>query len=84
MSVEIVERRALREHRTVLLDQHEHVWLTFARPWWDLASWFWFWLSPGTKKWMVVRCASGKKVRIRAIRISRKVVRMGDASKDSS
>lgn len=60
-----------------LIDRDGRVWRTFARPWWDIASWLWWWLSPGEKKWVVVRRVDRTKVRVRAVRLARKHVRVG-------
>jgi hypothetical protein len=58
-------------------DASGQVWITFARPWWDLASWLWYFLMPGKSKWVFLRKTSGTKVRIRAKNIADKLIRIG-------
>ena len=60
-----------------LIDTEDRVWRTFARPWWDIASWFWWWLAPGRKVWVVLRRADASKVRVRAVLLARRHVRIG-------
>ena len=78
-TVEIVEAQAYRQHGLLLLEASGAAWLTFSRPWWDAASWLWFWLAPGPKKWVHVRREDGRKVRIRAVRLAKTHVRIGGA-----
>jgi hypothetical protein len=75
-NVEIIEIDGSDHTGTALHDASGQVWLTFARPWWDVASWLWWWLVPGPRRWVVLRKASGGKVRIRACRIATKLVRI--------
>ena len=74
--VEIVGREAFASHRTLLLEPDGAAWLTFARPWWDLASWIWWLCMPGERKWVLVRRDDGRRVRIRAVRVARRHVRL--------
>ena len=62
-----------------LIEANGQVWRTFARPWWDLASWFWWWLTPGKRKWVQVRRVDDSKVRVRAVLLARKHIRVGRA-----
>lgn len=75
--VEIVESRAVRLHRVAIVDRHGHVWVTFSRPWWDLAAWAAFWLMPGKRDWVLLRRRNGRRARVRAVRIAREHVRGG-------
>lgn len=63
-----------------LIEINGQVWRTFARPWWDLSSLLWWWLMPGQKKWVQLRRADKSKVRVRAILLARKHVRLGEGS----
>jgi hypothetical protein len=75
-SVDIVEVRSAKAHRLTLIDKEGRVWLTFSRPWWDIASWFWWFLSPGAKRWIILR-REGKKTRVRAMKMSDASYRIG-------
>lgn len=82
MSATIVETHAYDVHRTVLIDDKDRAWVTFCRPWWDLSSWLWWWLTPGRACWLVVDVRRGERVlkaRVRAKRVGRKTVRIGGA-----
>lgn len=68
-SVEIVGTHAHHANGLVFIAPDRSVWRTFRRPWWDIASWAWWWLSPGPKKWLVVR-RDDVKVRVRAVRLA--------------
>lgn len=81
--VEIIESRAYEVHGTVLIEPNDSVWYTFCRPWWDIASWLWWWLMPGQKKWVVVRRETGKRVRVPAVRIAKTHVRIGTPKEGS-
>lgn len=58
-------------------DSENRVWVTFSRPWWDIASWLWFWLMPGSIKMVLLRKRNGERVRIRAKQISSRLIRVG-------
>lgn len=75
--IEIVARASHDVDGLALIDARDQVWRTFARPWWDVASWLWFWLAPGARRWVLVRDASGKRVRVRAFRVAKRHVRIG-------
>ena len=75
-TVEIVEVRNEHVHGLMLIDEKDQVWLTFVRPWWDLASWAWWHLSNGSKRWIIIR-RGGEELRVRAVRLSRTYYRMG-------
>lgn len=74
----VTEAVAVAHDRTVLLRADE-VWITFAAPWWALHRWLWWALTPGTKARLRLRLRSGELARIRAVRIARRFVRMGEA-----
>ncbi len=76
-NIEIVEANAYAHHGLVLIDAEDNVWRTFSRPWWDLAALFWWWLQDGEKKWVQIKCADGKKVRLRAVRLASSFLRIG-------
>lgn len=80
MSIEIVEAQAHHVHRIAAIDASGAVWPTFSRPWWDIASWAWWLLMPGPKKWIQIRQASGRKVRVRAVRLAKSHIRIGSGS----
>jgi hypothetical protein len=73
---EIVHTEGKQTDGLVFLDPKGGVWLTFLRPWWDLASWLWWVLSPGPKRWLVVT-HDKKKVRVRAVQVAPSHIRMG-------
>lgn len=77
MSVEIIHTAARSSHRLVIQDANGDVWLTFQRPAWDLASWLWWWLLPGKKAWLQVRRGDGQRIRVRAARVGRDLIRIG-------
>jgi hypothetical protein len=60
-----------------MTDSDGRIWVTFSRPWWDIASWLWFWLMPGETKWVMLKKRSGTFVRIRAKQIASQLVRVG-------
>lgn len=76
MTIEIVGNADDEQDRLIFISDSDSVWITFARPWWAVAAWLWWWLTPGSKKWLQVS-TDGKKVRLRAVRIARKYVRIG-------
>ena len=76
MSVDIVEARAFAVNGTVLVDKEGQVWLTFAARWSDVGAWVRWWLTPGTKKWVLIK-KNERKYRIRAVRLSKAVVYLG-------
>jgi hypothetical protein len=78
--IEVVDTQAYNVDALALIDIEGGVWRTFARPWWHLASWLWWFLFPGDKKMVQVRQEGGKKVRIRAVRVATKHVRVGKPS----
>lgn len=75
--IEIVAAKAQKSHAMALIDKQGALWFTFSRPWWDLASWVWWLLTPGQKQWVILRKESGRKVRIRAVRLTGTHVRIG-------
>jgi hypothetical protein len=82
VSATIVETHAYDAHRTVLIDSQDRAWVTFCAPWWDLASWVWWWLTPGKASWLVVDVRRGERVikaRVHAKRVGRKTVHLGGA-----
>lgn len=74
-NLELVAQEAYDLHRSVMLVENE-VWLTMSTPWWDLASWVWWWLTPGRTRWLIVRGESGR-ARVRAKRIAKRHFRKG-------
>ncbi len=77
MTIELVRTEAYAVSGMVLLNGEE-AWLTFSAPWWDLAGWFRWWLMSGRKTWLLVRPDDGKpRVRVRAVRLTRKYLRIG-------
>lgn len=82
-AIELIETQAIHVDGFALVDAKGAVWRTFARPWWDIASWLWWWLSPGEKKWVQVRKDDGQKVRIRAVKLSGRHIRVGTPGKAS-
>jgi hypothetical protein len=81
-SIEIVDTQTYGAvDALALIDGQGRVWRTFVRPWWDIASWLWWWLFPGDKKLVQVRQEGGKRTRIRAVKIADKHVRIGSPSK---
>jgi hypothetical protein len=79
--VEIVEIDATNHTGLAMIDVQGQVWITFARPWWDLAHWFWWWLVPGKKKMVLLRKKTGDRVRIRACCVAEAHVRVGTKKK---
>lgn len=76
-TIEIVDSESRSQNGLALIEVSGAVWYTFSRPWWDISSWFWWWLTPGQKKWVFVRKASGQRVRIRAVKLTDKHIRLG-------
>lgn len=76
-SVEFVDVDARPVNGLALIDGQGRVWRTFSRPWWDIASWLWWWLTPGDKCWVQVRRADESKVRVRAAMLATNHVRVG-------
>lgn len=73
--IEIVHTDAWHVHGLVLIKDGA-AWWTFARPWWDLASWLWWALTPGRKQWVMIR-SQGKCVRVRSVRLAPSTLRVG-------
>lgn len=69
-----------------LIAEDDSVWLAVRPRWWDLATWLWWWLSPSDRK-ASVKLAVGDGIggstviRTRAVRISKKFVRIKGLSK---
>lgn len=75
--IEIVEATPFPMNGLALVDQKGAVWLTFARPWWDISFWFWFWLAPGERAWVLLKRPGGVRIRIRAVCVAAKHIRVG-------
>lgn len=75
--IEIIHRDAHSVDGLALIDAKDEVWRTFARPWWHVGAWIWFWLAPGARRWILVRDGEGKRVRVRAFRVAKRHVRIG-------
>jgi hypothetical protein len=80
--IDIIDMKSDGAHGIVIIDSEGACWLTFSRPSWDLASHIWFWLSPGVKKWIIVRHTNGRKTRVKAVCLANNHVRIA-ASKTS-
>lgn len=78
--IEIVERQSHDMDGLALIDVKGAVWLTFSRPWWDLSAHFWWWLTNGTKKWIFLRHHRGYRVRVQAVLLSDRHVRLGQST----
>jgi hypothetical protein len=74
--VEIVEIDANDTNGVAMLDASGQVWLTFARPWWDISSWLWWWLTPGRSAFALLRKPTGR-VRVRVKRVATTQIRIG-------
>jgi hypothetical protein len=79
--VEFVDMDGMPVHGLALLGAGGDIWVTFYRPWWDVASWLWYWLSPGKKAWTQVRKADNGKVCVRAVRVAKKHIRVSSVGK---
>lgn len=71
---------------TALIADDDSVWIAVRARWWDLATWIWWWLSPFDRKAIVVlRVGDGiggiTKVRARAVRVSKRYVRVRNLGK---
>jgi hypothetical protein len=77
--IEFVQSEALGQNALALIDAEGAVWYTFARPWWDIASWLWWFLTPGEKKWVFVRKVGNTKVRIQAVKLTKTHVKVHKA-----
>lgn len=75
MAVDIIEKRSYSVHGIALLEK-DNVWLSFSKPWWDVKSWLWWWLTPGQKKIMLIR-KNNRVHRVRVVRITKELLRMG-------
>ncbi len=75
--IEIIETRVYEADRLAIITMNDAVWLTFERPWWDIASWIWWWLSPGKKAWLLLQPPCGRRFRIRAMKVAKSYVRVG-------
>lgn len=78
--IEIVERQLHDMDGLALIDVKGAVWLTFSRPWWDLSAYLWWWLTNGTKKWIFLRGHMGHRVRVQAVLLSDRHVRLGQST----
>lgn len=64
-------------HETALVSSDGAVWIALSPAWYDLASWVWWFFSPGDRRaFVVLHTESGAKVRTRAIRIARKHIKL--------
>ena len=75
--IRIVETQTHHVNGIALIEESGAVWFTFSRPWWDLASWLWWLLAPGEKRWAHIRDDNNKKVRIRAVHMATKYLKVG-------
>jgi hypothetical protein len=78
-AVDVVELAGVEVDRIAILDRHGALWITFAAPWWDAPRWLWWWLSPGRRAWLQV-AREGRTARVRAVRVARRVFRIGGGS----
>lgn len=81
MQVEVVERQACSVSDLVIVDHAGDVWLTFARPWWCLLDWIWWWLTIRARAHALVLirppAGAARRVHVRAVRLSPRVLRLG-------
>lgn len=74
--MKVIKVDARDQHGTALIASDESVWVTVAPPWWDAASWLWWWLCPYDRKaWVILRTDSGH-FRSRAIRVAHRHARI--------
>ena len=76
--IEVFKYTESRFKDTGVLAGDDSIWIPLCPPWWDLASWFWWWLAPVDRKaWMTLKLRDGTTVRTRALRIARGYIRIG-------
>lgn len=73
---EIIRTNSYSAHNLVLVEG-DAVWLTFCRPWWDLIEQLRWRLTPGRRRFVLLRIDGGHRVRVEAKRISRSYMRLG-------
>lgn len=83
--IDIIEHASYKQHRLVIIDKHDAVWLTHSPQWYDICDHIVWWLQPGKKAWLQLRVLTRdgdkgelKLVRVRAKRLSKAYVRMGN------
>lgn len=83
MQVEVIERQGFRVHDLAIVDEAGEVWLTFARPWWCVLDWIWWWLTILTRPTsrVLIRPPEGpaRRVQVRAVRFAPKLLRLAAA-----
>jgi hypothetical protein len=78
VNMTVIELDARRAHETALVAKDGTVWIAIAPSWWDIASWFWWWLCPMSKKaWVVLRTGDQRQIRSRAVRVATNYVILG-------
>jgi hypothetical protein len=61
-----------------LVDSTDAVWVVLHAPWWDIASWFWWWFCPRDRQARVVlKLRNGDTVRTKAIRVATRHTKLG-------
>lgn len=58
----------------IVIDKKDNVWLTFDGQ--GFMAWLRWLLTPGKKTWLMLTLGSGKKVRVRAVRLSMRYIRL--------
>jgi hypothetical protein len=69
-----------RPHGTALLAADDSIWVVFNPPWYDLATWIWWWMCPSERRAKVTLTThddeDNVKGKFRAIHIADKYVRI--------
>jgi hypothetical protein len=77
-NMEFVAQAVELNDTVCVIDKDDRVWRLFNQPWWNVAAWLWWVLTPGRKCWLIVALGQGEKVRMRACCIGERYVRMGN------
>ena len=77
-TMSVVELDARTAHETALVAKNGTVWIAIAPAWWDIATRFWWWLCPLSKKaWVTLNTNDNRRIRSRAVRVAKSYVILG-------
>jgi len=77
VSAMTIEVDGTEEVGTALIASDDSVWIPIEPRWFEIATWFWWWLAPADKQARItITDSHGKRATMRSIRIARRYARV--------